>query len=76
MAFEVGDDRFLLEDIFKELISSIKIETQGYATSDVRDLINEKFCKKASGEVLQFLNYHTKVDLGPLQNLRWNSLGH
>lgn len=47
MAFEVGDDRFLLEDILKALISSIKIETQGYATSDVRDLINEKFCKKS-----------------------------
>lgn len=47
MAFELGDDRFLLEDIFKELISSIKIETQGYGISDVRDLINEKFCKKS-----------------------------
>ena len=76
MAFEVGDDRFLLEDIFKELTSSIKTETEGYAISDVRDLINEKFCKKASGEVLQFLHYCTKVDLGPLQNLRWNSLRH
>ena len=74
MTFEVDDDRSLLEDTFKELISSIKIETQGYALSDVRDLINEKLCEKASGEILMFSHYCTKAYPGPLQYVKWNSM--
>ena len=74
MAFEVDYDRSLLEDTLKELISSIKIETHGYALSDVRDLVNEKLCEKTSAEVLLFSHYCTKADSGPLQNLRWNYL--
>ena len=54
MAFKVDDDRSLLEETFKNLISSIMIETQGYALSDVRDLINEKLCEKACAEILMF----------------------
>ena len=73
MTFEVDNDRSLLEDRFKELFSIIKIETQGYALSDPRDLINEKLCEKASGEVLMFSYCCTKTDPGPLQNVRWNS---
>ena len=68
MAFEVDDDRSLLEDTIKELISSVEIETQRYALSDVRDLINEKLCEKASGEILIFSYYCTKKDPGPLSN--------
>ena len=74
ITFEIDDVRYLLEDTFKELISSIKIETHGYALSDVRDLINEKLCEKASGEILMFSHYCTKADPGPLENVRWNSL--
>ena len=74
LTFELDDDRSLLEDIFKQMISIIKIETQGYAITDVRDLINKKLLEKASVEVLIFLYYSTKVDAGPLQNWKWNSL--
>ena len=65
MAFEVDDDRSLLEDTIKELISALKIETEGYALSDVRDLINEKLCEKASVDIM-FSHYCTKGDPEPL----------
>ena len=38
ITFEIDDDLSMLGDTFKDLISSIEI--QGYALSDVRDLIN------------------------------------
>ena len=66
MAFEVDDDRSLLEDTIKELISALKIETEGYALSDVRDLINEKLCEKASVDIM-FSHYCTKGDPEPLR---------
>ena len=67
MAFEVDDDRSLLEDTIKELISAMKIETEGYALSDVRDLINEKLCEKASVDIIMFSHYCTKVNPEPLR---------
>ena len=60
MTFEVDDDRSLIHS---------KIETQEYALSDVRDLINEKICEKASDDILMFSYCCTKTDLRPLQNV-------
>ena len=65
MTFELDDDRSLLEDTYKELISNIKIETQGYALSDVRDLMNDQLYEKASDDILIFSHYCAKIDLGP-----------
>lgn len=74
MIFEVDNGRSVLQDTFKELISGITIETQGYAISNVRDLINKKLGEKASDDIVMFSHYSTKVDSGLLQNVRWNFL--
>ena len=76
MTFGLDDDKSLLEDTSRELISCKKIETWGNALLDGRDLINEKLCEEVSGKILMFSHDCTKADPGPLQNVRWNSLRH
>lgn len=66
MVFQIANDRSLVENIFKELISSIKIETQVYVLPNIRYLINEKLNEKATVENLTFFLYYTKVDPKPL----------
>ena len=61
MAFEVHDDRYLLQDTLKQLISGVEIETQWYALLDVRALINEKLCEKASGEIRNIFSLLYKI---------------